>query len=92
MRVPNLVLNAARYSKGTDIDKLQTANVFPLGCGNSIAPTATSIPTGGCQMVCGGNQTEACGGPDQLNIFWSGHTGPQTNPGPGLWSFVGCYT
>jgi WSC domain len=42
-------------------------------------------------MPCTGNTTEACGGPNRLNLFWSGTTGPQTNPGPGLWNFVGCY-
>ena len=62
-----------------------------LGCDNKIAPSAAQAPNG-CQMTCAGNDTEACGGPDQLNIFWSGQTGPQTNPGPALWPFSGCYT
>jgi len=42
-------------------------------------------------MTCSGNNTEACGGPDRLNIFFSGQSGPQTNPGPGLWASIGCY-
>lgn len=27
-----------------------------------------------------------------MNLFWSGTTGPQTNPGVGGWQFSGCYT
>jgi hypothetical protein len=42
-------------------------------------------------MTCTGNATEACGGPGRLNLFWSGTTGPQTNPGIGGWQFSGCY-
>ena len=38
-----------------------------------------------------GNATEACGGPSRLNLFWSGTSGPQSNPGVGLWKFSGCY-
>jgi len=43
-------------------------------------------------MTCGGNATEACGGPNRLNLFWSGTTGPQTNLGNADWTFSGCYT
>lgn len=43
-------------------------------------------------MGCTGNSSEACGGSSRLNLFWSGASGPQTNPGPGLWKFSGCYT
>ena len=38
-----------------------------------------------------GNATEACGGSSRLNLFWSGTSGPQSNPGVGLWKFSGCY-
>jgi hypothetical protein len=63
-----------------------------LDCGNSLAAGATSAPTTDCSMTCSGNSTEACGGPNRLNLFWSGTTGPQTNPGANNWKFSGCYT
>ncbi|KAF4631376.1 hypothetical protein G7Y89_g6750 [Cudoniella acicularis] len=44
-----------------------------------------------CNMGCTGNATEACGGPNRLNLFWSGTAGPSYNPGPPNWSFSGCY-
>jgi hypothetical protein len=61
-------------------------------CGTSIASGATSATASDCSMTCTGNATEACGGPNRLNLFWSGTSGPQTNTGPGNWTFSGCYT
>jgi len=45
-------------------------------------------------MACSGNANEPCGGPNRLNIFWSGATPlspPSTNPGPPGWKFLACY-
>ncbi|KAG4437963.1 hypothetical protein IFR05_006544 [Cadophora sp. M221] len=62
-------------------------------CGSTIAPGATVSSTpSDCNMPCTGNQTEPCGGVNRLSMFWSGVTGPQTNPGAGNWKVVGCYT
>jgi len=58
----------------------------------SIAATATVAASGDCSVPCSGNATQACGGGNRLNLYWSGTTGPQTNPGPGLWKLAGCYT
>jgi hypothetical protein len=63
----------------------------PLDCGNSLTVGAAAAPATDCSMTCTGNATEACGGPSRLNLFWSGTTGPQTNPGIGGWQFSGCY-
>jgi hypothetical protein len=63
-----------------------------LDCGNSLASGSGSAPTSDCNMACSGNATEACGGPNRLNLYWSGTTGPSTNLGVGNWSFSGCYT
>ena len=62
-----------------------------IDCGVELA--AGAGPAGGtdCSMPCTGNATEACGGPNRLNLFWSGTSGPQVNPGPWLWTFAGCY-
>ena len=59
-------------------------------CGDSLNGAGTAAP-GDCSMPCAGNATEQCGGPNRLNLFWSGTSGPQTNPGNGSWAFVGCY-
>ena len=64
---------------------------FPV-CGNSIVAGATNASNSDCQAPCSGDVTEPCGGPNRLNLFWSGSLGPQINPGSGLWSYVGCYT
>lgn len=62
-----------------------------IDCGNTLAAGSGPAPAGDCSMTCTGNTTEACGGPNRLNLFWSGTTGPQTNPGYGNWTFSGCY-
>lgn len=46
-------------------------------------------------MACSGNATEACGGPNRLNVFTSGKApppAPVNNPGPAHWTLLGCYT
>ncbi|KAF8860151.1 hypothetical protein BDZ45DRAFT_688777 [Acephala macrosclerotiorum] len=61
-------------------------------CGDSLASGSGPAPASDCSTPCSGNATEACGGGNRLNLYWSGTTGPSTNSGPGLWSFSGCYT
>jgi len=62
-----------------------------VDCGMSIATGANPAPASDCSSACTGNASEPCGGSSRLNLFWSGTTGPQTNPGPGAWKFAGCY-
>lgn len=57
-----------------------------------LATGAGPAPDAECSSACAGNATQPCGGLQRLSLFWSGTTGPQTNPGPGLWRFAGCYT
>jgi hypothetical protein len=66
-------------------------SLTPLVCGSSLATGSGLAASGDCSMACSGNATEACGGPNRLNLFWSGTTGPQINPGNGSWTFSGCY-
>src|SRR5271170_7390592 len=59
-------------------------------CGNSLASTGTAAAATDCNMACTGNSSEACGGPNRLNIFYSASraaaaAGPFTNPGPPGW-------
>ncbi|PMD60425.1 WSC-domain protein [Hyaloscypha bicolor E] len=61
-------------------------------CDSTIAPGALAVNATDCSMACTGNATESCGGPNRLSLFWSGQTGPVTDPGPPNWAYVGCYT
>jgi hypothetical protein len=85
---PNIPLNAVCQISGCGHVNWLTL----LDCGNSLAAGAGPLPSSDCYMTCTGNATEACGGPNALNLFWSGNLGPQTNPGVNGWQFSGCYT
>ncbi|KZW03188.1 copper radical oxidase [Exidia glandulosa HHB12029] len=51
-----------------------------------------------CNMACGGNSTELCGGPNRLNVFFSNVPPPPRPPPPaelpshGLWESIGCFS
>lgn len=68
-------------------------------CSNAIGTSGKLSAATDCNMACGGDATEACGGPNRLNVFHNdaattpvAATGPSTNAGPGNWGFIGCYT
>ncbi len=43
-------------------------------------------------MACKGNNTEPCGGPSRLSLFYSKNpVGPQPNPGVNDFQLIGCY-
>ncbi|MCJ1398945.1 hypothetical protein MMC11_002146 [Xylographa trunciseda] len=52
-------------------------------CGNAIANNGPA-PDGftGCNMLCNGNSSEYCGGPNRLDLYQSGGTPPPGNPTP----------
>ncbi|KAI9840491.1 MAG: hypothetical protein M1838_004047 [Thelocarpon superellum] len=63
-------------------------------CGNTLTPGSGAAAAGDCSMACAGAATEQCGGPNRLNLFWSGATpppAPTVNPGPAGWTSLGCY-
>lgn len=51
-----------------------------------------------CNMACAGNSTELCGGPNRLNLFFSGVPPPPRPPPPAevqthdLWETLSCYS
>ncbi|KAI0086860.1 copper radical oxidase [Irpex rosettiformis] len=66
-------------------------------CGNELINGAVAATDGGCDMSCGGNATEACGGPNRLSVYSS--TGTVTSLPvptvkntslPGQWTYQGC--
>ncbi|TFK72688.1 WSC-domain-containing protein [Pluteus cervinus] len=38
-------------------------------CGNSIGGNGAPAPAGDCSMLCNGDHTELCGGPNRLNLY-----------------------
>lgn len=82
-------------------------------CGNtinagSVAQASDNVDTNGCSMLCGGNQTEYCGGANRLDMYQLNASlpvptgtpttpttptgGPTNAPTIGAWSYLGCYT
>ncbi|GJE95267.1 copper radical oxidase [Phanerochaete sordida] len=49
-------------------------------CGTSFAEGSGPTPLTDCNMVCAGNSSEFCGGPNRLNVY--NFTGTITNPAP----------
>ncbi|KAI0764219.1 hypothetical protein BD413DRAFT_483077 [Trametes elegans] len=66
-------------------------------CGDTLIDGAVPGDEDTCNMACGGNSTEACGGPNRLSVYTS--TGnvtalpvptPQNSSLPGQWVYKGC--
>ncbi|KAH8891152.1 glyoxal oxidase like protein [Thozetella sp. PMI_491] len=61
-------------------------------CGSSLAAGSESASMTDCSMACSGNSTEACGGPNRLNLFYSSSpVGPQPNLGVNGFISLGCW-
>lgn len=66
-------------------------------CDNSIASTGSPAAYSDCNMGCNGNNTEACGGPDRITIFYNNATAapPQvftTSSTSTGWASIGCFS
>ncbi|KIY43224.1 copper radical oxidase [Fistulina hepatica ATCC 64428] len=66
-------------------------------CGNYLVDAAAMTTDSTCDMACGGNATEACGGPDRISVYTA--TGnvtiypvptAQNTSLPGEWVYQGC--
>jgi hypothetical protein len=51
------------------LQSLSTDLAFLKDCGNAIVNGGAPTPPGDCSMVCSGNSSEFCGGPDRLNLY-----------------------
>ncbi|KAB8295124.1 hypothetical protein EYC80_007056 [Monilinia laxa] len=80
------------YCTSKDLNYAGTEYSSECYCGNALATGAKPAPASDCSMKCSGDASEWCGGPNRLNLYWNGENAPQTNPGSGLWNFLGCYT
>ena len=54
-------------------------------CGMSIEAGGASTPASECNMLCSGDNTQYCGGPNRLNLY------AYTTSSLGNWSSIGCY-
>ncbi|KAH8659256.1 WSC domain-containing protein [Tricladium varicosporioides] len=68
-------------------------------CGDYVNPAATQEPETDCYMPCTKTATQACGGPDRMNLYYLEGATPATppaqvttNPGPNGWVSEGCYS
>ncbi|KAF4556435.1 WSC domain-containing protein 3 [Elsinoe fawcettii] len=74
-------------------------------CGNTIQTGSTLVPGAtpadtSCNMLCGGNSSEYCGGPNRLNMYKLNSTitlpptpaGPGNVPVIGKYTYAGCYS
>ncbi|SJL08884.1 related to glyoxal oxidase precursor [Armillaria ostoyae] len=64
-------------------------------CGNNIEAEDTNATATDCNMACTGNTLQLCGGPNRMNVFWSGATPPAPPaivPSVGDWTSLGCYS
>ncbi|PFH53643.1 copper radical oxidase [Amanita thiersii Skay4041] len=53
-------------------------------CGHAIANGGSPTPAGDCNMVCAGNSSEFCGGPNRLNVYnYTGTDLPTSPPNGG---------
>ncbi|KAF8269904.1 WSC domain-containing protein [Lactarius quietus] len=67
-------------------------------CGNMLTFGAEGIPQSQCSSPCAGNSNETCGGPDHLDLYWSGAplafsppSLPTFVPNVDTWYFYGCF-
>ncbi|KAF2192285.1 copper radical oxidase [Zopfia rhizophila CBS 207.26] len=58
-------------------------------CGKAIRNNEAGTNIEDRNMVCNGNATEYCDGPNRLNVYSARQAAPQT---PDNWSPIGCYT
>ncbi|RPD53575.1 galactose oxidase [Lentinus tigrinus ALCF2SS1-7] len=68
-------------------------------CGNELIDGAVKGDEDTCNMSCGGNSTEACGGPNRLSVYTSSGNvtalpvpSPLKTGLPGQWTYQGCLT
>lgn len=64
-----------------------------VDCDSAIQVPGAQAAEKDCNVACGGNVTELCGGGDRLNIFTNGKPAPQIVPSinNGSWLYEGCY-
>ena len=53
-------------------------------CGSAVINGGAPISSSSCNMICGGNSSEICGGPNALNVYnYTGTSLPSNGGGGG---------
>jgi hypothetical protein len=61
-------------------------------CARSVLAGTTAMPETDCNMHCNGNSSEACGGPNRLNLFMSlAYSIPTIANGSSGYTYAGCF-
>ncbi|KAK3673066.1 hypothetical protein LTR78_007177 [Recurvomyces mirabilis] len=66
-------------------------------CGDYLNSITSPLSDLACYMTCTGDDTETCGGPNALSLYWDGQAAPASTPisvnaGVDGWTSQGCYT
>jgi hypothetical protein len=69
-------------------------------CANSLASTATQLAATSCNIPCGGNKTQTCGGSNALSLYNNTLYSPTRIVNPAIipgnsavsYNYTGCYT
>ncbi|KAF8468573.1 WSC domain-containing protein [Russula ochroleuca] len=87
LTVPTAVLGGASNNSVQSCTDTYFSSGYPLAgveysrecyCGTAIANDGAPTPPGDCPMVCSGNSSEFCGGPNRLNVY--NYTGTDLPP------------
>ncbi|THH11527.1 hypothetical protein EW145_g572 [Phellinidium pouzarii] len=103
MTVENCITFCSGSSTGANSIPAQSTSFIFAGvefgqecyCDNFIENGGTNASATDCSMACTGNSSELCGGPNRLNLFFSGGTPPPVPtvvPSSGLWESLGCFS
>lgn len=63
-----------------------------IDCDSTIQIPGAPSPLSDCNMACGGNSSEICGGSSEVLIYTNGEPAPIIVQDVGQWSYEGCFT
>ena len=61
-------------------------------CGNDLDATSTSQSLQDCNMPCGGNSSQSCGGPYRISLYNNSQYSAPKNPNITGYEYQGCYS
>jgi len=81
----NTIQSCTTACSNAGYDLAGTEYAAECWCGSSIEAGGAPAPASECNMVCSGNPSQYCGGPNRLNLYKIGPTVPS-------WESLGCYS
>jgi hypothetical protein len=61
-------------------------------CGNALDSTSTSRSLSDCNMPCGGNSSQSCGGPHRISLYSNSEYSAPVNTNVTGYEYQGCYS